>query len=229
MPNAPQIIYAVEDDPNIRELVLYALESAGFEAHGFETASELFTALKTSRPSLVLLDIMLPDEDGIAILNRLRRDKDTHSIPVIMLTAKTGEFDRIKGLDSGADDYITKPFSVLELMSRIKAVLRRCSVGNDDDADTLALGGINVDTKKHTVTVDGQEVTLTFKEFELLRYMLVNAGIVLTRDKLMDAVWGFDYQGESRTVDMHIKSLRQKLLGEGERIKTIRSMGYKIE
>lgn len=222
-----QTIFIVEDDQNIRELVAYALTSADFYAYGFETASELFLKLKDTKPDLVLLDIMLPDQDGISILKQLRDDNETSSLPIIMLTAKTSEFDRIKGLDLGADDYITKPFSVLELISRIKAVLRRSCA--KEESDTLVLGGISIDTKKHIVLVDNTAVSLTFKEFELLTYMVLNKGIVLTRDKLMDSVWGFDYQGESRTVDMHIKSLRQKLTPYGDMIKTIRSMGYKID
>lgn len=217
-------IYVVEDDQNIRELLLYALKSSDFEAHGFERGDELFDAIKGAVPDLLLLDIMLPDESGLSILGVLRNRYK--SLPVIMLTAKSSEFDKIVALDAGADDYITKPFSVLELISRIKAVLRR--VNNEDTSASLSLSGIVVNQKSHIVTVHGSPVSLTFKEFELLTYLIINKEIVLSRDKLMEQVWGFDFEGESRTVDMHIKTLRQKLGDSGNLIKTVRSVGYKI-
>ncbi|MEG1687367.1 MAG: response regulator transcription factor [Angelakisella sp.] len=220
-------IYCVEDDESIRELVLYALRSGGYETAGFEDAAGLMTALREQPlPALILLDIMLPGEDGLIILKRLRQNADTAGVPVIMVTAKASEYDRVKGLDQGADDYITKPFGVMELMSRVRAVLRR--VNNNFSPETLLLNDITVDISRHVVTVGGEEVTLTFKEFELLTYLIKNIGLVLSREKLMEAVWGFDFEGESRTVDMHIKSLRQKLGDAGESIQTVRGVGYKI-
>lgn len=222
-------IFTVEDDVNIRELVVYALTSANFDAVGFETADGLFAELLVRTPDLLLLDIMLPDVDGISILKQLRENKKTADTPVIMLTAKSSEFDKIKGLDLGADDYITKPFSVLELISRIKAVLRRADNKKEPVRDTLSVGDIVLNIEKHTVTVGSQGVTLTLKEFELLHHLVLNEGIVLSREKLMDKVWGFDFEGESRTVDMHIKTLRQKLLDCGSLIKTVRGIGYKID
>lgn len=222
-------IFTVEDDLNIRELVLYALNSAGFEAVGFETADGLFSELSERAPDLFLLDIMLPDTDGLAILKQLRDNKKTMDIPIIMLTAKSSEFDKIKGLDLGADDYITKPFSVLELVSRIKAVLRRAERAVKPQKDIISIGDIVLNVEKHTVTVASQPVNLTLKEFELLHYLAINEGIALSREKLMDKVWGFDFEGESRTVDMHIKTLRQKLLESGSLIKTLRGIGYKID
>ena len=220
-----QKIFIVEDDDNIREMVLYALTSAEFEAEGFADGEAFWSALERTAPSLLLLDIMLPGEDGITILKRLKQSSRHKSIPVIMLTAKGTEYDRIKGLDLGADDYITKPFSVLEVISRTRAVLRRCGT---DSAPTLEIGKIVLHTDKRSVLADGEEAVLTFKEFELLHYLMVNEGIVLTRDKLLEEVWGFDYNGESRTVDMHIRSLRQKLGECGEVIKTVRNVGYKV-
>ena len=219
-------IYCVEDDTNIRELILYALNSGGFEARGFSCADEFFCAMKTELPSLVLLDIMLPGDDGISILKRLRSSSSAKAIPVIMLTAKSTEYDKVAGLESGADDYITKPFSVIELIARIKALLRRSD--NFKAPSELTFKNIAVDVKKHTVTVGGEAVNLTLKEFELLSYLLENEGVVLSRDKIMNAVWGFDYEGESRTVDMHIKTLRQKLGSGGDCIVTVRGIGYKI-
>jgi len=219
-------VYVVEDDDNIRELVLYALQ-ASFTAQGFEDPDDFDKAMKEELPDLVLLDIMLPGEDGIAILKRLRSSSKTDRLPVIMLTAKGSEYDRVKGLDLGADDYITKPFSVLELVSRIKAVLRR--TGPKHKESTLfALDMVELDTEKHTVQVGGQNVALTYKEFELLGLLMENSGLVLSRDKIMSAVWGTDFECETRTVDMHIKTLRQKLGAGGEIIKTVRGIGYKV-
>lgn len=222
-------IFIVEDDENIRELVIYALHSGGFDAAGFESGAALFDKLvqKDAAPDLVLLDIMLPEEDGLTILRKLRAARQYKRLPVIMLTAKGSEFDKVKGLDMGADDYIAKPFGVMELISRINAVLRRSDMQNEQ-AEKLSYANIAVDNARRTVTVDGEKIALTYKEYELLHYLLLNADIVLGRDKIMEAVWGYDFEGESRTVDMHIKTLRQKLGTAGEHIKTIRNVGYKI-
>jgi len=222
-----QRVFIVEDDDSIRDMVLYALSSAGFEADGFADSEAFYTGLRNGPPSLVLLDIMLPGEDGISILKRLRDSGKQKPLPVIMLTAKGSELDRIKGLDLGADDYITKPFSVMEVISRVKAVLRR-SDGGPEKPDEIKVGNIALHNGKRAVFVGNQEISLTYKEFELLYYMMINGGIVLSRDRLLDQIWGFDYNGESRTVDMHIKSLRQKLGESGGLIKTVRNVGYKI-
>lgn len=219
-------IFIVEDDENIRELVLYALKSAGFDVAGFERGEEFWCKMQKESPGLILLDIMLPGEDGIAILKKLRQDTKTDRLPVIMLTAKGSEYDRVKGLDLGADDYITKPFSVLELISRVRTVLRRS--GDKQEDALLSFKSITLDTLRRTVSAGGEVVVLTYKEFELLRFLLANKGIVLTRDKIMNVIWEYDFEGESRTVDMHIKTLRQKLGAAGEEIKTIRGVGYKI-
>ena len=218
-------IFCVEDEENIRELILYALKSSGFEALGFEEGESFFQSLKGQLPDLVLLDIMLPDIEGTEILRRIRMDPHTAHIPVILLTAKSSELDKVKGLDLGADDYITKPFGVLELISRIKAVLRRI---NPKSKDIISYKELVVNNKSRTVYASGEEIALTYKEFELLYYLLKNKGIVLSRDKIMDAVWGFEFQGETRTVDMHIKTLRHKLGALGNIIETVRGVGYKI-
>jgi len=220
-------IFVVEDDQNIRELTLYALKSADFEVNGFEDGTALYSALNSESCDLIILDIMLPNEDGLQILGKLKSKPTTSDISVIMLTAKGSELDRVKGLDLGADDYITKPFSPLELLSRIKAVLRRTS-GAKTEVLRLSFGNILLDIAKHTVFAGETEIQLTTKEFALLQFLLENKDTVFSRDKIMDAVWGFDYAGESRTVDMHIKTLRQKLGNSGEIIKTIRGVGYKI-
>ena len=222
-----QKIFLVEDDEDIRELAEYALQSAGFLAYGFEDAEEFFQKLNETIPDLVLLDIMLPKEDGLTILKRLQGIKKYRNIPVVFLTARGNELDRVRGLDLGADDYIVKPFSVLELISRIKAVLRRTDKKSTENS-ILEFGGICLDVNKYNVSVDGCEVKLTLKEFELLHYLLINTNIVLSRDKIIDKLWGYDYDSESRTVDMHIKSLRQKLCSKSDLIKTIRGIGYKI-
>ena len=224
---ADAMIYLVEDDESIRELILYALHSSGFEGRGFSSAEELWPAIKAGTPNLVLLDIMLPGEDGLKILSKIRQNPQMRQTPVIMLTAKAAEYDKVKGLDLGADDYITKPFGVMELISRIRAVLRRSNVQAPSE-EALAYQTIRLDPQRRTVTASDVPVTLTFKEFELLSYLLKNEGIVLTREKIMEKVWGFDYEGESRTVDMHIKSLRHKLGSSGELIQTVRGVGYKI-
>lgn len=218
------LVYIVEDDVNIREIQSYALKNSGFDVEEFECGKELAKALEVRIPNVILLDIMLPGRDGLKILEDLRGDKTTAKIPVIMVTAKSTELDKVKGLDSGADDYMTKPFGIMELISRVKALLRRTETLAEPSL--LTSGCIVVDTEKRSVTAAGQACELTFKEFELLKMLLVNQGIVLSRDKIMDQVWGFDYEGESRTVDMHIKTLRQKLGEGGSSIKTVRNVGY---
>lgn len=221
-----QTIFCVEDDGNIRELVVYALHASGFEAEGFECAAALYERLERRLPDLLLLDVMLPGEDGVTTLKNLRQNPHTEGLPVILLTAKNAEYDKVLGLDSGADDYVTKPFGVMELLSRIKAVLRRA--GLSAPANSLSLGAISLDVGRRAVTVAGAPVSLTFKEFELLHYFLQNPGLVLSREKIMAAVWGFDFEGESRTVDMHIKTLRRKLGEAGSLIVTVRGVGYKL-
>jgi len=219
------LIYYIEDDMNIRELVLYTLRTAGFEAVGFESGEEFFSAVKTAElPELVLLDIMLPGEDGIKVLGKLK--KSFPDLPVIMVTAKGTEYDKVTGLDLGADDYVSKPFGMMELVSRIKAVLRR--TGRGGAGDILKCGNVILDTKSHTVTAEGEYVELTLKEFELLRTLMKNAGIVITRDTLLESVWGYEETGETRTVDVHIKTLRQKLGSGSDIIKTVRGVGYKV-
>ena len=219
------LIFCVEDDDSIRELICYALKSGGYQAQGFSSSAALWHRMATEKPDLLVLDIMLPGEDGLHILQRLKEDASTRSVPVIMLTAKTSELDKVAGLDAGADDYITKPFSVLELLSRIRAVLRRTA---PSDAEVLSCGPVTIDPLRRTVTSDGNPVELTYKEFELLCYMMRNCDIVLSRTRLMENVWGFDFEGESRTVDMHIKTLRQKLGAGGSIIKTVLGVGYKV-
>lgn len=222
-------IYIVEDDENIRELVIYALTSSGFHAVGFESGGAFLRELSAGNrlPSLVLLDIMLPGEDGLSILKKLRGNEGYASIPIIMLTAKSGEFDKVKGLDGGADDYVAKPFGVMELISRVNAVLRR-SRATTQPNEKHAYKNILLEHERHTVFVDNEMVALTYKEYELLRYLLLNVNLVLSRDKIMEAVWGYDFEGESRTVDMHIKTLRQKLGAAAKHIITVRNVGYKM-
>ncbi len=221
-------IYIVEDDDTIRNIIIYALKSSDFDAEGFENSAGFYDAIKTELPKLVLLDIMLPVEDGISILKNLKNNSQTKNLPVIMVSAKSSEFDLVTGLDLGADDYITKPFSVLELISRVKAVLRRTSIKNH--GDVLTVGDLTISPSKRVVTSMGKEISLTFKEFELLYYLMENEGFVMTRDNILDKIWGFDFLDiESRTVDVHIKTLRQKLEGSGKYIKTVRNVGYKLE
>ena len=222
-------IICVEDDESIRELVLYALRGSGYEAEGYESAEGLLPRLEQAPPDLVLLDIMLPGQDGISVLCAMKETPALSSVPVIMLTAKTAEYDRVRGLDAGADDYVVKPFGVMELLSRIRAVLRRAKPSVQQDTGLCICGSISLDPARRTVTVAGTEVHLTYKEFELLYYLMQNQGLVMSRDKLMEAVWGFDFEGESRTVDMHIKSLRRKLLDCSSYVQTIRGVGYKID
>ena len=220
------MIYIVEDDESIRELVLYALKNEGYSGKGCRDFEEFKAALDEDTPALVLLDIMLPGKDGISILKWMREGK-YKEVPVIMLTAKSAEIDKVRGLDLGADDYVTKPFSVLELMARIRARIRR---GNDADSmNEITIKDLTTIPEKRRVNVDGKDVSLGFKEYELLYYLAQNKGIVLSRDKIMDAVWGYDYLGESRTVDVHTASLRQKLGKSGSMIKTVRNVGYILE
>lgn len=220
-------IYIVEDDKNIREIEMFALKNSGYAVEEFENAKSFFSRTVEKVPDLVLLDIMLPDMDGLEIVKKLRSRPDTVRVPIILVTAKTTELDKVKGLDIGADDYLTKPFGVMELISRVKALLRRSRALQDDKQ--LVLGDITLDSERREVHVGGELCELTFKEFELLKLLMVNAGIVLHRDTIMSDVWGTDYEGESRTLDMHIKTLRQKLGEAGNMIKTIRNVGYKME
>ena len=220
------MIYCVEDDDNIRELVIYTLETTGLKARGFAEGSAFMEALAFDTPELILLDIMLPGDDGLELLKKLKSSPKTKGIPVIMVTAKGTEYDKVIGLDSGADDYVTKPFGMMELVSRIKAVLRRS--GKVEDRIDMELSGVRMDIKKHEVTVDGRQVALTLKEFELLEKLMRNQGIVLTRDQLLTEIWGYDFDGETRTVDVHIRTLRQKLGAKGEIIQTVRGVGYRV-
>ncbi|MBR3486127.1 MAG: response regulator transcription factor [Clostridia bacterium] len=222
------MIYIVEDDLDIREMESYALTSSGYEVTACASGTEFFEKLPAAAPRLVLLDIMLPGEDGLAILSRLRADPDTADVPVIMVTAKTSEIDKVRGLDQGADDYVTKPFGVMELVSRVKALLRR-SAPREDEHDKLISDGIVIDCDKHTVTVDGVLTELTFKEYELLCALMESKGIVQSREKLINTVWGYDFAGETRTVDMHIKTLRRKLGESGRKIVTVRNVGYRLD
>ena len=224
------MIFCVEDEQNICELEVYTLQSVGMEAQGCGSGRELFALLEKQVPELIVLDIMLPDEDGVSILRRLRADKRYSNIPVIMATAKGSEFDKVKGLDSGADDYIAKPFGMLEMVARIKAVLRRCAAPrrDEDDEETIRIGHLEVKQMEHKVSVGGSEVVLTLKEYELLRKFLQNPGIVFSRDKLLNDIWGYEFSGETRTVDVHIRTLRQKLGEAGEMIETIRGVGYRM-
>ena len=220
------MIYCVEDDDNIRELVIYTLETTGLKARGFADGSAFMEAPAFDTPELILLDIMLPGDDGLELLKKLKSSPKTKSIPVIMVTAKGSEYDKVVGLDSGADDYVTKPFGMMELVSRIKAVLRR--TGKVEDRMDMETAGVHVDVKKHEVTVDGKPISLTLKEFELLEKLMRNQGIVLTRDQLLTEIWGYDFDGETRTVDVHIRTLRQKLGKKGEIIPTVRGVGYRV-
>lgn len=220
------MIYCVEDDDNIRELVIYTLENTGLKARGFAEGGAFMEALAFDAPELVLLDIMLPGEDGLMLLRKLKSSSRTKDIPVIMVTAKGAEYDKVIGLDSGADDYVTKPFGMMELVSRIKAVLRR--TGKAQDMDDMNVGGVNMNVRKHEVTVDGRAVTLTLKEFELLERLMRNQNIVLTRDRILEDIWGYDFDGETRTVDVHVRTLRQKLGEKGDIIETVRGVGYRI-
>ncbi|SFK96297.1 two-component system, OmpR family, alkaline phosphatase synthesis response regulator PhoP [Lachnospiraceae bacterium KH1T2] len=220
------LIYIIEDDDSIREIEEFALMNAGHKVLGFTCAKEFYKKMKEVIPDLCLVDIMLPDESGNEITRKIRKNPDTKKLPVIMVTAKTTELDLVKGIEDGADDYIKKPFSVMELISRVKALLRRTQVEKNK---TLKLDELVINNEKHEVTVEGKIIELTYKEYELLSLFMVNKGIVLSRDTIMDNVWGVDYEGESRTIDMHVKTLRQKLGDYGSRIKTIRNVGYVME
>ena len=218
------MMWCVEDDASIRDSEVYALNSTGLAAEGFADGAAFWQALQRTQPELVVLDVMLPEIDGIELLRRMKADAALREIPVIMATAKGAEYDKIQGLDLGADDYLAKPFGVMELVSRVKAVLRRC---RPQPAAVLRCGGLVVDEQEHTVTADGVRVVLTYKEYQLLRLFLSHPGTAFTRDQLMEQVWGMDFYGESRTVDMHIRTLRQKLGVYGEHIETVRSVGYR--
>ncbi len=220
------MIFCVEDDTAIRDLMIYTLDASGFEAKGFTNGEALFAALKTEKPQLIMLDIMLPGEDGISILKRLRSGTATVDIPVIMTTAKGTEYDKVTGLDSGADDYLAKPFGMMEMVSRVKAVLRRTARG--DKAAVLRNGNLTVNLAAHTVSANGKEIQLTLKEFEILKLFMENPGIVFTREHLLQSVWGENFLGETRTVDVHIGTLRTKLDGCGDYIETVRGVGYRM-
>ncbi len=221
------LIYILEDDKNIQEIESYAIKGNGYDVRAFDDAEAFDRGMKEMKPDLLLLDVMLPGEDGLSVLKRLRSDNDTKELPVILVTAKDSEIDTVKGLDLGADDYITKPFGVMELMSRIKAIMRRIKPTSDDMV--LKYKNIYLDQERRRCLVDEENVELTFKEYELLRLFLSNLGIVLTRETIMETVWGTDFMGESRTVDMHIKTLRRKLKEAGSLIITVRNVGYKLE
>lgn len=220
-------VYVVEDDENMSDLECYTLTNNGYEVKPLYTAKEFEQELKKRIPDMIILDIMLPDENGIRMLVKLRQAESTRDIPVMMVTARSSEVEKVKCLDAGADDYVTKPFGVLEFNSRVKALFRRSM--KNSNFNLIQVGDIVLDDDRRIVTVGEEEKNVTFKEYELLKYLMINKGIVLSRDKIMEAVWGFDFQGESRTVDMHIKTLRQKIGSERNRIKTVRNMGYKIE
>lgn len=223
------MIWCVEDDASIRDIEVYALSSAGFAARGFEDGSSFYAAItgEKEKPQLIVLDVMLPGIDGIELLKRIRANAALKQIPIVMATAKGSEYDRIQGLDLGADYYLTKPFGVMELISCVKAVLRRC--GAEDEKSTLNACGISMNTLEHTVSANGERVTLTYKEYELLKLFLSHMGTAFTREQLMELIWGTDYMGETRTIDMHIRTLRQKLGKCGESIKTVRNVGYRME
>lgn len=220
------MIYFIEDDKSINEAVFYTLKSSGFEVKGFEKPSQFWAEIKNKVPELIILDIMLPEEDGLKILRKLRANNNTQKIPVIMLTARDSEYDKVIGLDSGADDYMTKPFSMLELVSRIKALLRRTS--SKENLQELKIGNLVVNPKKHLIMADGKNITLTYKEYQLLLLLMQNKGVVFSRDTLLNKIWGYEFDGENRTVDVHIRTLRTKLGECGNYIETVRGFGYKL-
>ena len=220
------MIYCVEDESAIRDLMVYTLKVSGFEAQGFEDGVDFWSAMKAQKPELIILDVMLPGEDGLTILKRLRSSPVTADIPVIMATAKGSEYDKVIGLDGGADDYLAKPFGMMEMVSRIKAVLRRTA---PKQAKVISYGGITLDEGKHTVTVNKTPVSLTLKEYEILKLLIDNPGQVFTREILLSDIWGIDFAGETRTVDVHIGTLRTKLAEAGDLIETVRGVGYKME
>lgn len=219
-------IAIVEDDPNIGEIEAYAMKNSGFSVSSFQTARDFYAGIAERRPDLIILDIMLPDEDGLHILQKLRGRSDTKRVPILLVTAKTTEMDKVKGLDSGADDYLTKPFGVMELIARVKALIRRTGESGETN---LTLGPVHLDASRRLVLVNGVSVELTYKEFELLQLLMRNHGIVVPRDTIMERVWKENFEGESRTIDMHIKSLRQKLGDAGKIIRTVRNVGYRAE
>lgn len=223
------LIYIVEDEPDIRELEEYALKSNGYRVVSFASSEPFWDAIEKEYPDLVLLDIMLPVEDGLSILKKLRSTKVTSTLPIIMITAKTSEIDSVRGLDLGADDYISKPFGVMEMLSRVRSVLRRSGTTNDQLQSVYSFENIRLDNNKRQVTVDGSDIELTYKEFEVLMFLMKNPRIVFSRDTLMSSIWGFDYTGESRTVDVHVTTLRKKLGDSGQYIQTVRNVGYKID
>ena len=221
------LIYVVEDDVNIQEIEMFALKNSGYRVEGFGNAKDFFAKLSEKTPDLILLDVMLPDLDGLSILKKVRTVPDTKKTPVIFVSAKTSEIDKVKGLDMGADDYLAKPFGVMELISRVKALLRRSM--NTEEEKFLSAGDIFLDGEKHMVYVNDEPCELTFKEYELLKLLIQNQGIVMSRDVIMERIWGINFEGESRTLDVHIKTLRQKLKSAGALIKTVRNVGYIIE
>lgn len=221
------LIYIVEDDTNIQEIESFALKNSGYKVEGFGNAKDFFQKMSDKVPDLILLDVMLPDMDGLSILKKVRNIPDSKKVPVIFVSAKTSELDKVKGLDMGADDYLTKPFGVMELISRVKALLRRSR--DMEEEKCLSFGNIYIDGERHCAFVNEEQCELTYKEYKLLKLMVQNAGIVLTRDRIMERIWGANYEGESRTLDMHIKTLRKKLGEEGKRIKTVRNVGYMLE
>lgn len=221
------MIYVVEDEKNIQELIVYTLNSTGFQAIGFQDAMSFYPALADQKPELILLDIMLPGEDGLSILKQLKSSITTKNIPVILLTAKNSEYDKVQGLDLGADDYMTKPFGIMELVARIKAVLRRME--KPIITKTITYKDLTIDTQRHFVLLQDQRIALTLKEFELLKLLMENQGIVLTREQLLEQIWGYDYYGETRTVDVHIRTLRSKLDHASDYVETIRGVGYRLE
>ncbi len=221
------MIFCVEDDAGVRDIEVYTLKSTGFEATGFPDGVSFFNALKTTRPELIILDVMLPGEDGVEILKKLKANTATRNIPVIMATAKGAEYDKITGLDLGADDYLVKPFGMMEMVSRVRAVLRRTSY--QSNSKVLQFGPITLNIDEHTVLVSGKQITLTLKEFEILRLLMSSPGTVFTRDRLLSEIWGVNYDGETRTVDVHIRTLRSKLGAPGSLISTVRGVGYRLE
>ncbi|MBR5230215.1 MAG: response regulator transcription factor [Firmicutes bacterium] len=220
------MIYLLEDDTNIRSFVVYALRSSGMETEGFELPSQFWAAMEKEKPSLAILDIMLPEEDGLSVLSKLRNKPETKNMPVIMLTAKSTEYDKVMGLDAGADDYVTKPFGAMELVARVKALLRRTEPVKD--GKEYRLGSLLLSPEKHIVKVEGQDIILTLKEFQLLCYLMRNQGNVMTRDQILQEIWGYEFDGENRTVDVHIRTLRSKLGKAGDLVETVRGIGYRI-
>lgn len=220
------MIYLLEDDTNIRNFVVYALNNSGLEAEGFELPSRFWAAVEKKKPSLAILDIMLPEEDGLSVLRRLRENSETKDLPIIMLTAKSTEYDKVVGLDGGADDYVTKPFGTMELVARVKALLRRAEPVTD--GKEYSIGELFLSPEKHIIQVEGRDVVLTLKEFQLLCYLAKNKGNVMTRDQILQEIWGYEFDGENRTVDVHIRTLRSKLGKAGDLVETVRGIGYRI-